>query len=84
MLSRILNEFEAARGALTLVELSRRLGIERSALEGMLRLLVRKGRLREIRPGDIQCAHCTGKSSCAVLSSGQPGVAYYELVKPSQ
>ncbi|MBM3958062.1 MAG: helix-turn-helix domain-containing protein, partial [Gemmatimonadetes bacterium] len=45
-LGAILREFGRADGALTLGELAGRLGIERSALDGMIRLLVRKGRLR--------------------------------------
>ena len=41
MLARIISEFKQARGPQDLNELSQRLGVERSALEGMLELLVR-------------------------------------------
>ncbi len=45
MLWKILHEVEAAQGPLDLNELSRRLDIERSALDGMIQFWVRKGRL---------------------------------------
>ena len=80
MLSRILEELEEARGPLDLNEMSRRLGVERSALDGMLQLLVRKGRLREVGPTAEACSHCASRFSCA---HGQTGVLLgkaYELV----
>lgn len=80
MLSRILEELEEAKGPLDLNEMSRRLGVERSALDGMLQLLVRKGRLREVGPTAEACSHCAGRFSCA---HGQTGVLFgkvYELV----
>lgn len=80
MLSRILEEFEKAKGPLDLNELSRRLGVERSALEGMLQLLVRKGRLRETGTGTETCAHCTGHLSCAQAHTGNLMGKAYELV----
>jgi DNA-binding MarR family transcriptional regulator len=46
MLSQIIKELESAGGAIDLDELSRRLGVERSALDGMIETLVGKGRLR--------------------------------------
>ncbi len=45
MLWKVLQEVEAAQGPVTLDELSRRLDVDRSALEGMIRFWVRKGRL---------------------------------------
>ena len=50
-LSGVLREFENARRDVTLAEVARKLGIERSALDGMIQLLVRKGRLREVVGG---------------------------------
>ena len=65
MLQRILNEFESAAGGISINELGRRLGVERSALEGMIGYLVRKGILRdeaaaamECRPEGSVCASC--------------------------
>jgi hypothetical protein len=47
MLQRVLEAFEAADGPRSLDDLSRELGIERGALDGMIAFWVRKGRLRE-------------------------------------
>ncbi len=47
MLQQVLHAFETATGPISLDELSRELGIERSALEGMITFWVRKGRLKE-------------------------------------
>ena len=65
MLQRILNEFESAAGGMSINELSQRLGVERSALEGMIGYLVRKGILRdeaaagmECNPAGSTCASC--------------------------
>jgi len=41
---------EMRRGSTTVKELSRKLGIGKSALEGMLRYMVRKGMIRELYP----------------------------------
>ena len=80
MLSRVLKEFENSQGPLTLSEMSRRLGVERSALEGMLQLLVRKGKLREVRPGDVQCSHCGSRTGCGTSGLGALMGTSYELV----
>jgi predicted transcriptional regulator len=79
MLSQILKAFEESNGPMDLNELSRRLGIERSALEGMLELLVRQGKLREIKPGSEVCAHCSSRLSCGYLHSGKLMGTVYEL-----
>ena len=47
MLKQILHEIESASEPLDIAELSRKLGVERSALEGMIQFWVRKGRLRD-------------------------------------
>lgn len=46
MLQQVLEAFERASGPVSLDELSRELGIERGALEGMIDFWVRKGRLK--------------------------------------
>lgn len=79
MLSEILKNFRQTGGPLDLNELSRHLGIERSALEGMLEMLVRQGKLREVRLGSEDCAHCGSRSSCAHLQSDQIMGKVYEL-----
>lgn len=80
MLSEILKAFRQTGGPLELNELSRQLGAERSALEGMLELLVRQGKLREVRLGSDDCIHCGGRSSCAYLQVGNIMGKVYELV----
>lgn len=65
MLHRVLEAVEASSGGTDLRTLSRELGIERSALEGMIEFWVRKGRLVDFRDdvggqdaeGDT-CAEC--------------------------
>ena len=81
MLAEILKTFEQTGGPLDLKELSRRLGAERSALEGMLETLVRQGKLRSVSIGSEDCAHCGGRSGCAYLQSGNSMGKVYELVE---
>lgn len=80
-LSGVLREFEGARGNLTLVEIARRLGTERSALEGMIQLLVRKGRLRRARGAEDGCAACGLRLACGDERSGGSLGTCYELVR---
>lgn len=47
MLQQVLTEIKASQGAIRLDELSRKLDVERSALEGMISFLVQKGHLRD-------------------------------------
>ena len=79
MLSQIIEEFKKADGVIELNELGRRLGVERSALEGMLELLVRQGKLREV--GTETCAHCPGHLSCAHGQAGNQFGKAYELTE---
>jgi hypothetical protein len=72
MLQQVLQAFEQADRPLALDELSRQLGIEPSALDGMIRFWVRKGRLRDSAlAGCSSCsAHCGGGSACTFQSQG--------------
>jgi len=79
MLSEILKAFKQAEGPIDLNELSQQLGTDRSALEGMLALLVRQGKLKEVIPGSEECSHCGGRSSCLHLQSGGAMGKVYEL-----
>jgi hypothetical protein len=79
MLSQIINAFKQTSAPMDINELGRCLGIERSALEGMLGLLVRQGRLREIRPGSEECVHCRSRADCGYLKSGKLMGTVYEL-----
>ena len=74
MLHQVLQEIEAAQGAVNLNELSRKLGVEQSALEGMIGYWVRKGRLRDDSQAEEiplsscasgACGHsCPGPQGC--------------------
>ena len=79
MLSQILRIFEESTGPMDLNELSRRLGTDRSALEGMLGLLVRQGKLKEIKPGSEVCSHCNSRLNCGYMQSGNFLGTVYEL-----
>lgn len=82
MLSIILNEFER-NPTLCLDELSQKLAVETSALEGMLQTLVRKGRLLEIDPGGRNVCHaCPAKGGCVLI--GGLGKGYVLVPSPER
>ena len=83
MLSEILKLLRETDGAADLGRLSRELGVEQSAMEGMLQTLVRQGKLREISPGSETCADCPRSYGCTYLQAGESGGKVYELVKES-
>ena len=68
MLRQILRELEMVRGAVDINYLSSKLGIERSALDGMIDYLVRKGRLQDDDQGSATTLSCI--SHGCVLSCG--------------
>jgi hypothetical protein len=74
VLRQVLEALESVQGPVNLDDLSRRLGVERSALEGMINFWLRKGRLREdylaARPS--VCASGTCGGSCPGASSCSP------------
>ncbi len=67
MLTQILNEFKKSAGAISLDQLSRKLGVEKSALEGMLETMVRQGKLREV--GNMNACNGSCSRSCHGCSS---------------
>jgi hypothetical protein len=75
MIGRILAEIR--RGPTTVVELSRKLGVEQGALEQMLRFMARKGLIRELHAECVPagCAGCPSASCCRASP-----VTGYELV----
>ena len=83
MLSEMLKAFREAEEPMDLNELSRRLGVERGVLEGMLELLVNQGKLKEISPGSEDCNHCSSRLSCARLQTGNIMGKVYELTDSS-
>jgi hypothetical protein len=58
MLHQVLHEIERANGPITLNELSRRLDMEASALQGMIEFWVRKGRLRDDEAATAEATAC--------------------------
>ena len=76
MLQQVLHEIETANGPVRLAELSRRLGVERGALDGMIQFWGQKGRLRDDVPtgradsticGDSCRGSCPGPDSCSFV-----------------
>jgi len=60
MLQRVMHEMQAAQGTIRLDELASRVGMEPSALKGMIDFWVNKGRLRLVGDDDQATASCTG------------------------
>jgi len=76
MLKQVLTELENAESALNLNELSRKLGIERSALEGMIAYMVQKGKLQDDeRAQDITMGLCNA-GSCGGSCPGPQGCPF--------
>lgn len=84
MLSEILNAIKETGSPLDLNELSNRLGVEKSALEGALELLVRQGKIREVSIGSEECAHCRDRASCIHLMAGNLFGKVYEMADRSE
>jgi hypothetical protein len=76
MLTKIMEKFREAGEPLDLELLSRELGTDRSALEGMLQTLVRQGKLKEVKVGGEGCAHCRSRGTCPALQSDLLGTVY--------
>jgi hypothetical protein len=68
MLTRLLTVLEEHQGGLRLEELGARLGVQPSALAGMIELLARKGRLIEVGPDGGFCAACDLRGECNLLA----------------
>lgn len=69
MLNQILMVLNSTAGPLSLDGLSQQLGTEKSALEGMLELLIRKGKIKVSDVGEVgQDEACTGLA-CAACGS---------------
>ncbi len=73
MFSQILNEIKAAQGVVDINQLSRKTGIERPALEGMLQTLEGMGRLKSAGPVRqpvscmAACKGCSGVRGCSLI-----------------
>jgi hypothetical protein len=80
VLERLLAGIRETNGPISFDDLSKRLQVERSALEPMLDLLVRKGLLAEWTSGDAQVGcgggacgtSCAGVQGCPFVIGGMP------------
>ncbi len=70
MLRAILSAIHDAGKPMCLADLSRDLGIEEPALEGMLETLIARGRLRAVVFEDDGCTACPIKSGCFIMHDG--------------
>ena len=70
MLRAILTAIRDAGRPMCLADLSRDLGLEESALEGMLETLIARGRLRAIVFEDAGCTACPIKGGCFIMNDG--------------
>jgi hypothetical protein len=75
MISQVLHAIKSAKGTVNINELSNKLGIERSALEGMIQHLVRNGLLVADHGLSGGCSlsgscgsNCTGPSNCVFIA----------------
>jgi FeoC like transcriptional regulator len=75
MLQQVLQAFETATGPISLDELSRDLGVERGALEGMIAFWVRKGRLKE-------SGGACGSAGLGCSCSSHPGGCSFDRAGP--
>lgn len=80
MLERLLTSIKETSGPISFDELSKRLQVERSALEPMVDLLVRRGLLTEWTAAatDLACSSgacgtsCSGMQGCPFVAGGMP------------
>jgi len=75
MLHQVLHAFETAQGPISLDQLSRQLGVERGALEGMIDFWVRKGRLKE-------SGGACDKAGPSCACSSHPGGCSFDRAAP--
>lgn len=66
---------EQQRHALGLYEISRALHAQPGAVQGMLELLVQRGRLIEVGPDGGYCTTCGEQTQCSLLAARGKGYA---------
>ena len=76
MLWKVLHEVEAAKAPLDLNELSRRLDVDRSVLDGMIQFWVRKGRLVDDAAGATTASVVCATHTCGGSCSGPQGCPF--------
>jgi hypothetical protein len=76
MLQRVLREIEASQGTINLNDLAHKLGVERSALAGMIEFWIRKGRLKvDDWEFETVCGTCSG-AACGGSYPGPQGCPF--------
>lgn len=71
MLSELLRLLEEHRGGLGLTELSKMLGTEPGVVQGMLQMLVQRGRVIVVGADGGICASCGVQEQCNLLATQQ-------------
>jgi predicted transcriptional regulator of viral defense system len=66
LLDEIMREIENANGPITVKELAKRVGVEESALPGMLEFLEKKGRLSLVQAGEWEQCQVAACEACAL------------------
>jgi hypothetical protein len=69
MLKQLVELLEQKENGLSLVEISRAMKAQPSAVMSMITLLVRKGKLIEIGPDGLCCTTCAAQSDCNLLAA---------------
>jgi hypothetical protein len=68
MLSQLIELLAGSEHGMSLFEISRAMKAQPSAVQSMLDLLVKKGRLIEVGPDGKYCAACGLESNCQLLA----------------
>lgn len=76
MLRQVLQEIKAAPSTVNLNALARKLGVERSALEGMIQFWVRKGRLQDDDQAAAAALQVCASGSCGPGCVGAQGCPF--------
>jgi hypothetical protein len=69
MLSQLLDMLASHRNGLSLSEISRALNAQPSAVQSMIDLLIKKGKLLEIGPDGKCCSTCGLEADCNLLAT---------------
>lgn len=72
MLREIIAEFRQATMPLCAADLHAKLAVDTRALEGMLDMLVQRGRLVEVGGAADACHACPVRGGCVIMSYGIP------------
>lgn len=82
MLNQVLSEIKLAKNGLNLGDLSHKLGIERSALDGMIQFWVQKGRLIDDNAAEAETCSTTSGGCSASASCTGPDTCPFVMKMP--